>query len=168
MTAELSLEDLNGRFKYLNPPFPLPGKCAVCGNVRTPVVDFGATVDHYGALLICERCIIQAFSLLTKIGVVEVPQSVPAETYQAIKDELKDNVDAAILSLTSLLSGFGDLDRNLAEELAQRESESDSGSGKGTSETASGTDGQIGDDAGDERSLGLPSGGSFKSGISGL
>lgn len=53
MSVELPESILNGRFKYLERPSALPGKCAVCGRVDVPVLDFGLDVDYFGAVVIC-------------------------------------------------------------------------------------------------------------------
>lgn len=51
MTAQTS-----SRFKVLERPFVAPGKCAVCGAVDKPVVDFGFDLDWYGVVYFCLDC----------------------------------------------------------------------------------------------------------------
>lgn len=169
MTAELSPSEINGRFKFIEPPFPLPGKCAVCGNARRPVVDFGATVDYYGAVLICEACIIQAFSLLAKIGRVEVPQSVPPEEYQRIADDLKEAFDGSVGNIRNLLDAYSGFSTSVSHALARAGDETSEGTSGESSEATDGPAEQTSDDARDEGPAGVPSGGFDKrSGISGL
>jgi hypothetical protein len=36
---------------------PPPGKCASCGDTDRDCVDFGITIDYYGAVLICTLCL---------------------------------------------------------------------------------------------------------------
>lgn len=55
---------INGRFKVTERPETAPGKCTVCGAVNKPVVDYDATVDFYGAILICGECIREAFIVM--------------------------------------------------------------------------------------------------------
>lgn len=140
MAAELSLSDINGRFRFIERPFPLPGKCAVCGNVQTPVVDFGATVDGYGAILICQTCVTQAFGLLVKVGVVEVPQPVPVEAYVEASAAIKDDVNVAVASIRGLLDAFVDLNNAVSGEVAQGEPEPSSGAGGKDSSGSKGSD----------------------------
>jgi hypothetical protein len=64
MSAELTVSQINGRFQILERPSALPGKCAVCGAVDKPVIDFGFDLDYYGAVYFCVECIIEAASLL--------------------------------------------------------------------------------------------------------
>jgi len=46
-------------FKYIPVGLlPLPGTCATCGSNQRGCVDFGITVEYFGALLICESCIV--------------------------------------------------------------------------------------------------------------
>jgi len=77
-TTGLSPSEVNSRFKVLPRPFPNPGKCAVCGGVKTPVVDFGFTVQFYGAVMICTVCLSEA---ARKIGMVS-------------EQDLRDNTQA--------------------------------------------------------------------------
>lgn len=51
---------INGRFKFLERPAVAPGKCAVCGSVERPVIDFGFDVDYYGTVYICVTCLTEA------------------------------------------------------------------------------------------------------------
>lgn len=57
MTAELSESIINGRFQYSEKPLASPGKCAVCGAVDRPVIDFGMDLDYYGAVFFCVDCL---------------------------------------------------------------------------------------------------------------
>lgn len=51
---------VNSRFRILDSPLIQPGKCAVCGAVDRPVVDFDTTVQLYGAILLCFSCVQEA------------------------------------------------------------------------------------------------------------
>jgi hypothetical protein len=47
----------NSRFQVVEPgSAALPANCAVCGSIRRPLVDFGMTLDFYGAVYICTEC----------------------------------------------------------------------------------------------------------------
>ena len=66
MTVELPESVINGRFRVTERPMAAPGKCAVCGAVSRPVVDFGMDVDFYGAVLFCFECILSAHEVMSK------------------------------------------------------------------------------------------------------
>jgi hypothetical protein len=54
------------KLQFIDNP-PLPSKCVVCSNDWMPhkrFIDFGASVDYYGAILICEDCAINLVDLL--------------------------------------------------------------------------------------------------------
>ena len=55
---------VNSRFHLLPLPSITPGKCAVCGSVERPVIDFMLNIDFYGAVLICTTCMSEAAQLL--------------------------------------------------------------------------------------------------------
>src|SRR6476469_10518841 len=64
MNTELTESQINGRFRVLDRPAALPGKCAVCGNVERPVLDFGLDLDFYGAVVICLECVTSAAEIV--------------------------------------------------------------------------------------------------------
>jgi hypothetical protein len=47
---------VTSRFRIMDNPNILPGKCAVCGAVDRPVIDFATTIPRYGAILLCFSC----------------------------------------------------------------------------------------------------------------
>jgi hypothetical protein len=51
---------VNSRFRITSSPEILPGKCAVCGAVDRPVVDFSTTIPMFGAILLCFSCLQEA------------------------------------------------------------------------------------------------------------
>lgn len=99
MSVELSDSVINGRFKYLDKPNVLPGNCAVCGSVERPVIDFDASVDGYGAILICGECINAAASLVSLVEganqVVPLPNLVNLEA-------LNEYVESALAATNRL------------------------------------------------------------------
>lgn len=119
MSAELSPHEANSRFHYLEPPFPLPGKCAVCGNVKRPVVDFGQNIDPYGAVLICTACVSEAHALLVRHGVVRVPQTTSKEDLEAVHQQIKEEYDANLGRISDLLDRYDGLLRHSAYNLAE-------------------------------------------------
>lgn len=98
MTAVLSDSVLNGRFSVHEKPITAPGKCACCGSVNKPVVDFGFTVDYYGAVLMCGECIREALALLDTVFPVEGVQDqvvpLPAIDVEAINVYVRTASDA--------------------------------------------------------------------------
>lgn len=168
MAAELSPRDINSRFKHYGPPFPLPGKCCVCGNVRTPVVDFGASVDGFGAVLMCENCVVEAYNILVRDGAVEVPQSTPVEEYTKIADDLKEALSDTVSSITNLFDASDGLLRGITHEVALRSDEDSSGTDGEKPSGPEGTDEQISDNAGDKGPASVPSSRVRKSVLDGI
>lgn len=121
MSVELSESVLNGRFKVSEKPLVAPGKCACCGAVDKPVVDFGFDVEFYGTVLLCGDCITEALSLLTAVFPVSSEsqaQVVPLPTLnvEAINGYVLDAIDS-IGRLRNLLPNSVD-DSEDAEELS--------------------------------------------------
>ena len=117
----LSPSEVNSRFKVLPRPFPNPGKCAVCGGVKTSVVDFGLTVQFYGAVMICTVCLSEAARKIGMVSERDLVDNVRA-TDQIAKEYLArnnlkaingDQYSLAVTAATSLsdlvLRGLPDL-----------------------------------------------------------
>ena len=60
------------RFQLLPSPVVAPGKCAVCGVAEGPVVDFGMTVEFYGAVLLCVTCMVEASRVVDMVPRTEL------------------------------------------------------------------------------------------------
>jgi hypothetical protein len=98
-----------------------PGKCAVCGAVDRPVIDFGMDLDYYGAVLFC---VDDLRSALEVAELYEDPaartQTVPLQflDVEAVNEYLaRSNVAAR--ALNSILAGYitaSALDDKPAEE----------------------------------------------------
>lgn len=107
---------INGRFQFLERPAALPGKCAVCGAVDKPVVDFGLTVDYYGAVIFCTDCIREAYGVVeNNVGPAQgtsLPYAPPIDI-EAVNEYLGRTLDATNRLLTLLPDryfDFSDLD----------------------------------------------------------
>ena len=83
-----SVENVNSRFRILDEPNIMPGKCAVCGGVRGPVVDFGLNIQYYGAVMLCVTCVQEAGD---RVGMVrpEVNVSDNLQTGQSVAEFLE-------------------------------------------------------------------------------
>lgn len=122
MTVELSESVINGRFKYSEKPLASPGKCAVCGAVDRPVIDFGMDLDYYGAVLFCVDCLRGA------VGVADLYEDSATQTrtvplqfldVEAVNEYLaRSNIAAR--ALNSILASYiaaSEVDEQSAEEL---------------------------------------------------
>lgn len=106
MNVELPESVVNGRFKYLDKPVTLPGKCAVCGAVNKPVIDFGLDLDYYGTVVICVECMHNAMQV---VGLYENPPTapvVPPLDYLDVEavNEYLTRANASITSLNAILA----------------------------------------------------------------
>lgn len=107
MSVELPVSVINGRFTVSEKPLVAPGKCACCGAVDRPVVDFKFDVEFYGTVLLCGDCIREALGVHdTMFPPVEEVQTqvVPLPTIDA--GELHEHLVAVRDAIT-------DLDRSL-------------------------------------------------------
>lgn len=78
MTAPSVVTNVNSRFRILDTPIISPGKCAVCGAVNRPVVDFGLNIQRYGAVMLCVDCICEGAE---RVGMIR-PEQLEDETLQ--------------------------------------------------------------------------------------
>lgn len=88
---------LNSRFQTYPLPVSAPGNCAVCGAVDRPVVDFGMTIQFFGAVMICVMCMREASRL---VGMVPSSELLTAEhnLTQSFEKQLDDKDLVAIPS----------------------------------------------------------------------
>lgn len=108
MTMELTLSDINGRFQLLQRPAALPGNCAICGAVDKPVVDFGLTVEFFGAVYICVEDMKAAARILNLIpkellDQAELVRSPDQSKIEEATDEFIGRVSSSIHEYTDRL-----------------------------------------------------------------
>lgn len=108
MNVKLPESVINGRFQYSDRPNVLPGKCAVCGSVERPVIDFGMQLDFYGAVLLCTTCILEAASLIAKVeGATPVVSPFVILPDSGTINEYVHNAVDSINRLNNVLDYFG-------------------------------------------------------------
>lgn len=107
-----SVDNVNSRFKLIDEPNIMPGKCAVCGGVRGPVVDFGLNIQFYGAVFLCVPCVSEAGD---RIGMIrpEINVAENLQTGQSVEDFLTAHNLKVIPNelydlLTGLVASYGD------------------------------------------------------------
>ena len=76
------------RFQVTERPLVTPGKCAVCGAVDRPVVDFNMTLQFYGAVLLCTTCLTEAGHAIGLVPYSDV-QRLEESLAQSLTDQLK-------------------------------------------------------------------------------
>jgi hypothetical protein len=90
MTAPFAEEthDVNSRFRIMERPHIMPGKCAVCGGVDRPIVDFGLNIQFYGAVMLCVDCVSEAG---VRVGMVRPEDNAEAnlQTGQSVTEFLE-------------------------------------------------------------------------------
>lgn len=148
---ELTLSEINGRFQILNRPMALPAKCCVCGAVNKPVLDFGLSLDWYGAVYICVEDLQAAARI---VGMVD--EQAQTELVQAPIPE-KEITDGFLTDITNLLNDYISGISNLRSLPPSTNSEVPDGNSEGTHED-SGSDTKASDSTPrDERPTGLSS-----------
>lgn len=105
----------NGRFKLLDAPFALPGKCAVCGFAasgedqtdRRQYLDFGLDIDYYGVVYICTTCLNEV-AVGMGYALPEVVDSIREESEQVKADLIRLNTAVeAINGVAAVLADGG-------------------------------------------------------------
>lgn len=134
---------VNGRFKSFERPNVAPGKCAVCGAVNKPVVDFGMTLDYYGAVQLCGDCISEAYLLLAATFPASVRQSqvVPllSNTHLVDAGAINEYVSRSLDNISRLGIILSGIDIPTTEDAA-RVSADDSGDNAGAVESDEASD----------------------------
>ncbi|MBK6790907.1 MAG: hypothetical protein IPG77_25665 [Betaproteobacteria bacterium] len=59
------------RFQLLDKPIAAPAKCAICGSVSKPVIDFNFNLDWYGAVYFCVECMQAAARAIGLVSIKE-------------------------------------------------------------------------------------------------
>ncbi len=105
-----------GRIQLLDRPFASPGKCAVCGSVTRPVIDFNFNLDWYGAVYFCVECMADAGRVIGLVPIEEMSALVQENLSTVISycsaNNLvvipKEQYDAARSIVSALTSSFND------------------------------------------------------------
>ena len=85
--TETDVLNTTSRFQLTEVPLVSPGKCAVCGSATKPVVDFGMTIQFYGAVLMCVECLSEASARIGMVPRSEL-EACEARLSQSFQDEL--------------------------------------------------------------------------------
>lgn len=163
--SDLTLSQLNGRFKLLSRPVAAPGKCAVCGAVNRAVIDFNFDLDYYGAVYFCVECLKAAAEIL---GLVDGELLTRAELIQRAHvqqltraEEITGEYVSRFADLHDEFTGrLHNLSVSTAEDLSKIKSESSTGKSDDSSTAVESTDRpaeQKHDSSRDERSSGVSS-----------
>jgi hypothetical protein len=139
--SELTLSQINGRFQLLDRPAALPGKCAVCGAVNKPVVDFGFDLDFYGVVMFCVECLRSAAQiigmvdgeLLTRAELVQRNHEHQLEAAKDLADEYLNRFNALYVDFASRLRAVGNLSAPQNEQVS-----SDSATGESSDSSEDG------------------------------
>lgn len=92
-------------FKYIPVErLPMPGTCCICGSNQRGCIDFGITVEYFGAVLICVECIqditnVEELALVSEAAVFDWKMRVGSANHQiailkAASKEIKDDLVA--------------------------------------------------------------------------
>lgn len=143
MTQQLA-DVVRSRFSLSARPFAAPGKCAVCGAVDRPVVDFGLDLDEYGVVYFCVSCLTQ----VAHDNLDMVPAS-DLRTTQSIVEELQNKLNLSAGTLDDYLEGISNLHdaylRNINELIGVPDAEIDGKSTEVHESSSGGEQGEIRD-----------------------
>ena len=102
----------DSRFQLLPLPVVSPGKCACCGAPDRPVVDFGMTIQFYGAVLLCVTCMTEAAAVIDMVPAVELiaAERVATSSFseQLTQLGMRTITDDQFESITMAFSGLSD------------------------------------------------------------
>lgn len=154
------------KFKVLPLPEALPVACIACGVSTKPVVDFGVSIDYYGAVYICVDCVKEMahmFGFVPRkefenvVDELEVVKANLKDAENAVTDAVKDINERANLLHTDLHTIFNvpvQRGASTVEQIAGKAPESsNSGPGSvGQDDKTTSVEGSSGvsDDSGDE------------------
>lgn len=104
---------INSRFKITERPFAAPGKCAVCGAVDRPVVDFGLNIEWYGRVYFCTECLTEVAQIIQMVP-LEMLHAVDKGSRQSITSYLNNHnlkviTDEQYVSILGLVSSLSDV-----------------------------------------------------------
>lgn len=114
------------RFQLLSSPIATPGKCACCGTATRPVIDFGMTLEFYGAVYLCETCLTEAASTIG-MRTAEEYDAARAGSSQAFNEQLlaqdmvaisRERYNAISMAVASLSYAFLPADDSGADLVA--------------------------------------------------
>lgn len=95
------------KFQITDKPMALPAKCVVCGAVDRPVLDFGMSLDWYGAILFCIECMASAARAINYAPVAEIEER--ERSAQAVydrQDEVVTMLNNAAVQINDLTAGL--------------------------------------------------------------
>lgn len=107
-SSSSNIQTLNSRFKLLDRPVAIPGKCVVCGAVDRPVVDTGWSIDYYGVVYFCVFCLTEVAEVIGMINgkLLQAAEMNSARQFEDYiqKNELKVITNEQYLLWTGLIS----------------------------------------------------------------
>lgn len=113
----MTTNPVQSRIQVIERPVAYPGKCAICGAVARPVVDWGLELEDYGAVYFCLDCIGQTAtalgyvpgdehaSVLKQLDGMAYRVIVATERVKVFKDELAANYECLVRATNSDLFG---------------------------------------------------------------
>lgn len=78
------------RYKVLERPYALPGKCVTCGATDRPVVDTNWNIDYYGAVYFCVFCLSEVARVIGMVDGSELREA-EADSAKAFNNYVNDH-----------------------------------------------------------------------------
>lgn len=82
------IRPLNSRFRLLDRPLAIPGKCGICGAVDRPVVDTGWSIDYYGVFYFCVSCLTEVAEIIGMVS-SDLLREAELDSARQFEDQLK-------------------------------------------------------------------------------
>lgn len=101
---------VNSRVKILDVPVMAPGVCALCGSATKPVVDFGKSLDWYGAVYFCVEDCLREIS--------EAMGYIPVAKFEELHDEYRKSQ----IAYAQLLKKYESVSNALSDVLSNNHS----------------------------------------------
>lgn len=142
------MPNVTSRYRILEAPIRVPGKCKFCGSAKGPVIDTLVEIDYEGSLYICIKC---AKEIGLTAGLV-APTKEEIDDKFAIEESVKDGLLDSIIDAIHNVIDNTDLLRIVPEDTdtGSGDSKESTGSSKeSTKSSSSKRSNDVSDDSGD-------------------
>lgn len=123
---ELERAKTVSKLRILNSPIMAPGKCVGCGAIRVgdrKYIDTGESVEYYGVIYICSKCI-ETAAVLIGLYIPRSKHNEPLPVADLV--DIRNSIDSYSDNIASLMSRVLELQEQIDERLGVRSSDNSS------------------------------------------